>query len=138
MCLYHTHGKCAKIDDPDHVERFNHDCSRDFQVSAADFERKRPQDFDFFLVFDLEGKVEILEFPVLIIDAKNMGVVDLFHRFVRPTGMSEERVNEYIYNKYGKFGVDRYDALSAFHVFMISRAIFSLGSKILMVTKACR
>lgn len=36
-----------------------------------------------------------------------MGVVDLFHRFVRPTGMSEERVNEYIYNKYGKFGVDR-------------------------------
>ena len=51
------------------------------QVSAADFERKRPQDFDFFLVFDLEGKVEILEFPVLIIDAKKMGVVDLFHRF---------------------------------------------------------
>ncbi|KAG6756634.1 hypothetical protein POTOM_040069 [Populus tomentosa] len=126
MCLYHTHGKCTKIDDPVHVERFNHDCSRDFQVSAADFERKRPQDFDFFLVFDLEGKVEILEFPVLIIDAKNMGVVDLFHRFVRPTAMSEERVNEYIYNKYGKFGVDRYDALSAFHVFMISRAIFSL------------
>jgi len=69
-----------QIDDPVHVERFNHDCSRDFQVSAADFERKRPQDFDFFLVFDLEGKVEILEFPVLIIDAKNMGVVDLFHR----------------------------------------------------------
>lgn len=28
-------------------------------------------------------------------------------RFVRPTAMSEERVNEYIYNKYGKFGVDR-------------------------------
>ncbi|KAJ6332737.1 hypothetical protein OIU77_008734 [Salix suchowensis] len=107
MCLYHTHGKCTKIDDPVHVEKFNHDCSRDFQVSAADFERKRPQDFDFFLVFDLEGKVEILEFPVLIIDAKKMGVVDLFHRFVRPTAMSEERVNEYIYNKYGKFGVDR-------------------------------
>lgn len=40
----------------------------------------------------------------------------MLYRFVRPTAMSEERVNEYIYNKYGKFGVDRYDALSAFHV----------------------
>lgn len=29
-------------------------------------------------------------------------------RFVRPSKMSEERVNEYIKGKYGKLGVDRY------------------------------
>ncbi|EEF39109.1 uncharacterized exonuclease domain-containing protein At3g15140 [Ricinus communis] len=107
MCLYFTHGKCTKMDDPTHLEVFNHDCSRDLPVNAADFKRKRPQDFEFFLVFDLEGKVEILEFPVLIIDAKTMAFVDLFHRFVRPSAMSEQRINEYIENKYGKFGVDR-------------------------------
>ncbi|CAK7323950.1 unnamed protein product [Dovyalis caffra] len=107
VIAYGNYVVVIQIDDSAHLERFNHDCSKDFQVSAADFERKRPQDFDFFLVLDLEGKVEILEFPVLIIDAKNMGVVDLFHRFVRPTAMSEQRVNEYIHNKYGKFGVDR-------------------------------
>lgn len=107
MCLYYTQGKCTKMDDPTHLERFNHDCSRDLSVNAADVERMRPQNFDFFLVFDLEGKVEILEFPVLIIDAKTMAVVDFFHRFVRPSAMTEQRINEYIGNKYGKFGVDR-------------------------------
>lgn len=30
-----------------------------------------------------------------------------FHRFVRPSRMSERRINEYIEGKYGKFGVDR-------------------------------
>ncbi|KDP45856.1 hypothetical protein JCGZ_15300 [Jatropha curcas] len=107
MCLYFTQGKCTKMDDPTHLETFNHDCSRDLLMNVADFERKRPQDFDFFLVFDLEGKVEILEFPILIIDAQTLAVVDLFHRFVRPSAMSEQRINEYIENKYGKFGVDR-------------------------------
>lgn len=29
-------------------------------------------------------------------------------RFVKPTQMSEQRVNEYIEGKYGKFGIDRY------------------------------
>lgn len=31
-----------------------------------------------------------------------------FFRFVRPSRMSEQRINEYIEGKYGKFGVDRY------------------------------
>ncbi len=70
------------MDDPTHLERFNHDCSRDLSVHAAAVERMRPQNFDFFLVFDLEGKVEILEFPVLIIDAKTMSIVDFFHRLI--------------------------------------------------------
>ncbi|KAF8110439.1 hypothetical protein N665_0083s0007 [Sinapis alba] len=107
MCLYYTHGKCTKMDDPAHLEVFNHDCSKELPVTAADLERKKPQEFEFFLVLDLEGKVEILEFPVLIVDAKTMQVVDLFHRFVRPTKMSEEAINKYIEGKYGEVGVDR-------------------------------
>ncbi|CAH2053658.1 unnamed protein product [Thlaspi arvense] len=107
MCLYHTHGKCTKMDDPAHLEAFNHDCSKELQVTAADLERKKSQEFNFFLVLDLEGKVEILEFPVLILDAKTMQVVDLFHRFVRPTKMSEKAINKYIEGKYGEVGVDR-------------------------------
>ncbi|CAH8293882.1 unnamed protein product [Eruca vesicaria subsp. sativa] len=107
MCLYYTHGKCTKMDDPAHLEVFNHDCTKELPVTAADLERLKPQEFDFFLVLDLEGKVEILEFPVLIVDAKTMQVVDLFHRFVRPTKMSEQAINKYIEGKYGEVGVDR-------------------------------
>lgn len=69
------------MDDTAHLERFNHDFSKDLRVNAAGFAQKCSQELDFFLVLDLEGKVEILEFPVLIIDARTMGVVDLFHRF---------------------------------------------------------
>lgn len=68
------------MDDTAHLEVFNHDCSKELPVTAADLEGKKPQEFDFFLVLDLEGKVEILEFPVLIVDARTMQVVDLFHR----------------------------------------------------------
>nr|VDD46347.1 unnamed protein product [Brassica oleracea] len=107
MCLYYTHGKCTKMDDPAHLEVFNHNCSKELPVTAADLEGKKPQEFDFFLVLDLEGKVEILEFPVLIVDARTMQVVDLFHRFVRPTKMSEQAINKYIEGKYGEVGVDR-------------------------------
>ncbi|CAI0440946.1 unnamed protein product [Linum tenue] len=108
MCLYYTQGKCTKMDDPAHLQVFNHDCSEEFRLSEGELQREhKPQKFDYLLVFDLEGKVEILEFPVLLIDTRTMSVVDLFHRFVRPTAMSEQRVDEYIENKYGKFGVDR-------------------------------
>ncbi|XP_023642188.1 uncharacterized exonuclease domain-containing protein At3g15140 isoform X2 [Capsella rubella] len=95
------------MDDPTHLEIFNHDCSKELPVTAADLERKKSQGFNFFLVIDLEGKVEILEFPVLIVDAKTMEVVDLFHRFVRPTKMREQAINKYIEGKYGELGVDR-------------------------------
>ncbi|XP_062169696.1 uncharacterized exonuclease domain-containing protein At3g15140 [Alnus glutinosa] len=107
MCLYYTQGKCTMMDDAIHLERFNHDCSRDLGVNIAKLKCLRSQNLDFFLVLDLEGRVEILEFPVLMINAKTMDVVDLFHRFVRPSEMSEQRINEYIEGKYGKFGVDR-------------------------------
>lgn len=107
MCLYYTQGKCTKMDDSFHLEKFNHDCSRDLEVNIAELKHIRSQNLDFFLVLDLEGKVEILEFPVLMINAKTLDVMDFFHRFVRPSEMSEQRINEYIEGKYGKFGVDR-------------------------------
>lgn len=107
MCLYYTQGKCTKMDDAFHLEKFNHDCSRDLEVNIAELKHIRSQNLDFFLVLDLEGKVEILEFPVLMINAKTLDVMDFFHRFVRPSEMSEQRINEYIEGKYGKFGVDR-------------------------------
>ncbi|XP_008226429.1 PREDICTED: uncharacterized exonuclease domain-containing protein At3g15140 [Prunus mume] len=107
MCLYYTQGKCTMMEDPTHLEKFNHDCSRDLQVTNYMSNRICSQNLDYFLVLDLEGKIEILEFPVLMIDANTMDVVDFFHRFVRPSEMSEKRINEYIAGKYGKFGVDR-------------------------------
>lgn len=68
------------MDDLTHLETFNHNFSGELKLNAADLKHLRPQHFDFFLVLDLEGKVEILEFPVLLIDAKTMDVVDFFHR----------------------------------------------------------
>lgn len=69
------------MDDPTHLETFNHDCSRDLQVNIPELNKIYPQDLDFFLVLDLEGRVEILEFPVLMISAKTLQVEDIFHRF---------------------------------------------------------
>lgn len=107
MCLYYTQGKCTKMDDALHLAKFCHSCSVELGESVSGLKNLREQEFDYFLVLDLEGKVEILEFPVLLFDVKTMDVVDTFHRFVRPTKMSEKRINEYIEGKYGSFGVDR-------------------------------
>lgn len=69
-----------QMDDPSHLEIFNHSCSLEIPLNVAAVENKRSQPFDYFLVLDLEGKVEILEFPVLLINANTMEAVDLFHR----------------------------------------------------------
>lgn len=109
MCLYHSQGKCTMIDDAEHLAKFNHDISKDLEVSGDTVLKNHcsSPDLDRLLVLDLEGKVEILEFPVCMIDAKTMTFIDSFHRFVRPVRMSERRVNEYINGKYGKLGIDR-------------------------------
>ncbi|CAM8951940.1 unnamed protein product [Rhodiola kirilowii] len=107
ICLYYTQGRCTMMDDPLHLEKFNHSCSLERGTDYVKVDHLPSQDFDHFLVLDLEGKVEILEFPVLMISATSLEVVDFFHRFVRPTEMSEQRIAEYIDGKYGKFGVDR-------------------------------
>lgn len=70
-----------QMDDPIHLEKFNHDFAKDVRVNVVDLRGMSPQDMDYFLVLDLEGKVEILEFPVLLMDAKTLDVVDLFHRY---------------------------------------------------------
>lgn len=69
------------MDDPLHIKKFNHDISRELQVEIARSNHMRTQDIDFFLVLDLEGKVEIIEFPVILVNAKTMGVTGFFHRF---------------------------------------------------------
>ncbi|OMO74916.1 Exonuclease [Corchorus capsularis] len=107
MCLYYTQGKCTMMDDPAHLEKFNHDCSWDLQVNAAEIGKKCTQGVDYLLVFDLEGKIETLEFPVLLIDTRSLAVVNFFHRFVRPCQMHLQAINKYIEGKYGKLGVDR-------------------------------
>ncbi|KAK1321015.1 ATPase family AAA domain-containing protein [Acorus calamus] len=106
MCLYHTHGKCTRLNDAFHVERFNHDIASDLCVDGFVESRLVPQNLDYLLVLDLEGKVEILEFPVVMIDARTMSFAGSFHRFVRPVRMSEKRINEYVEGKYGRMGVD--------------------------------
>ncbi|CAA6671539.1 unnamed protein product [Spirodela intermedia] len=89
-CLYHTQGS---MNDPLHLEKFNHDFSVNFQVNTS-FRDICSQDFDYF-------------FPVVVIDARTANFMDAFHRFVRPCRMDEQRLNEYIEGKYGKLGVDR-------------------------------
>lgn len=52
---------------------------------GLDFERKeqpKEQPVDYFIVLDLEGKQEILEFPVALINAKSLDIEDYFHRWV--------------------------------------------------------
>ncbi|CAN6201551.1 unnamed protein product [Urochloa humidicola] len=106
-CLYYTQGKCTMMNDAMHLEKFSHNLMMDLPVNTSAADKVKPQKLDYLLILDLEGKVEILEFPVVMIDAQSMEFIDSFHRFVRPTAMSEQRITEYIEGKYGKFGVDR-------------------------------
>ncbi|KAL8131530.1 putative exonuclease domain-containing protein At3g15140 [Apium graveolens] len=51
--------------------------------------------------------MEILEFPVPMIDAKTLKLVDHFHRFVRPTELSEEDTNLDVNKHYPNFATNR-------------------------------
>ena len=66
------------MDDPMRLEKFNHNCSWDLKVDSSNLSGMCCQNFDFFLVLDLEGKVEIFEFPVVMIDVKTMEVAHFF------------------------------------------------------------
>lgn len=68
------------MDDALHLAKFNHDFMVDLKANTRSLNKLRPQNLDYLLVLDLEGRVEILEFPVLMIDAKNMDFIDSFHR----------------------------------------------------------
>ena len=69
-----------QMQDSTHLQKFNHSFSLNPALNAGGYKNKHSEHLDFFLVLDLEGKVEILEFPVLMIDAKTMDVVAFFHR----------------------------------------------------------
>eukprot|EP00250_Pteridium_aquilinum_P011415 c20050_g1_i2 orf=55-1125(+) len=106
LCYYFSQGLCTLENDPLHLAKFTHDYP-DLNVDSLQLKKLQPQPFQYYLVLDLEGMVEILEFPVVMIDAKTLQVVDRFHRFVRPIKMSEARIDEYIEGKYGRWGLDR-------------------------------
>jgi len=63
------------------------------------------QPYDYFLVLDLEGKEEIIEFPVALVDAKTLETVDRFQRYCVPVTFPEDRLKIYITTKYGKWGL---------------------------------
>ncbi|KAH7286532.1 hypothetical protein KP509_32G011400 [Ceratopteris richardii] len=106
LCYYYSQGLCTLENDPNHLEKFTHDYP-DLSVGSLELKKLQPQPFQYYLVLDLEGMVEILEFPVVMIDTTTLKVVDRFHRFVRPIKMSEARIDEYIEGKYGRWGLDR-------------------------------
>jgi ERI1 exoribonuclease 3 len=79
--------------------------------------QQKQQPFDFYLVLDLEGKIEILEFPVLLINPETLKTESVFHRYVLPTKMKkvadsnllkiQEEIESYVKNKYGPWGIDK-------------------------------
>nr|GMC64422.1 uncharacterized exonuclease domain-containing protein At3g15140 isoform X1 [Ipomoea batatas]GMC64423.1 uncharacterized exonuclease domain-containing protein At3g15140 isoform X1 [Ipomoea batatas]GMC67936.1 uncharacterized exonuclease domain-containing protein At3g15140 isoform X1 [Ipomoea batatas] len=80
--LYFTQGKCTKMDDAIHFERCNNSCSisREMTANALQPRNLQQQGLEFLLVLDLEGKIEILEFSILLFAMKTMDVIDFFHR----------------------------------------------------------
>jgi ERI1 exoribonuclease 3 len=68
------------MEDGSHLKKFNHNLELDLSVDGLELNKMRRQELDYLLVLDLEGKVEILEFPVVMIDTRNMKFVDSFHR----------------------------------------------------------
>lgn len=63
-----------------HMAKFSHEF-QDISVREQDLKKVKAQQFDYFLVLDLEGMVEILEFPVVMVNAKTLQVVNHFHRY---------------------------------------------------------
>lgn len=106
LCYYYSQGLCKLAEEPSHLAKFTH-IFPDLNVKPQKMKSTQTQPFDYYLVLDLEGMVEILEFPVVMINASTLQVVDRFHRFVRPAKMSEARIKEYIKGKYGRWGLDR-------------------------------
>eukprot|EP01080_Neovahlkampfia_damariscottae_P001887 gene1887-1028_t len=68
--------------------------------------KENEQPFDFYCILDLEGKVEILELPVLLFDVSQKKVIQIFHHYVHPTKMDEDHIRQYIKGKYGQMGLE--------------------------------
>ncbi|KAL6585235.1 hypothetical protein OROMI_004524 [Orobanche minor] len=105
LCLYFTQGRCTMMDEDSHLKTHIHGFP-ELNAKCFDLKKAQPQIFDYFLVLDLEGNIEILEFPVLMIDGKTMELVDFFHRFVRPRKMKKEKRDQSVEQHFGKFGIN--------------------------------
>ena len=79
LCYYFTQGRCTMTDSPEHLKLYSHK-RPELPVRPLDLKRVKEQQFDRFLVLDLEGKVEILEFPVILVCSRTLRVLDHFHR----------------------------------------------------------
>nr|CAB3470492.1 unnamed protein product [Digitaria exilis] len=98
-CLYYTQGKCTMVrllplcmNDATHLEKFSHSLTMDLPVNVSAADKVKPQKFDYLLILDLEGKVEILEFPVMMIDAQSMEFIDSFHSVWHDTAIPFKQV----------------------------------------------
>jgi hypothetical protein len=69
------------MNDAMHLEKFSHNLMMELPVNASAADKVKPQKLDYLLILDLEGKVEILEFPVVMIDTQSMEFIDSFHRY---------------------------------------------------------
>lgn len=67
-----------QMEEKEYMDRFNY-VYFNFKVRLVDFKRVKEQLFEFYLVLDLEGMVEILEFFVFLVDVKIFEVVDWFY-----------------------------------------------------------
>lgn len=72
------------MEEAQHTDRFSHTYP-ECKVRGTDVKRVRKQPFEYYLVLDLEGMVEILEFPVVMVNSQTLEVVDRFHRYI-PSG----------------------------------------------------
>lgn len=53
------------------------------------------QSYQYLAVLDLEGKEEIIEFPVIVLDTTTLEVAGRFHRWVKPVRLFEEQAKIY-------------------------------------------
>lgn len=78
---------------PDKVSRWNrHPQKMTADIPARKLQGQQAQQapkIRYFLVFDLEGKYEIIEFPVLLFDAVSGCEIGRFQKFVRPKDLFE-------------------------------------------------
>lgn len=72
----------------------------------ASAKQKPKQPFDYYLVLDLEGKEEVLEFPVLMFNSETLNVDNTFHCYVRPTKMAQSKTRSIVANKYGSMNAE--------------------------------
>src|SRR5689334_2459313 len=70
------------------------------------------KNLDYYLILDLEGKTDILEFPVILVEIKNkkISIKDIFHEYVIPVKFieiyGEDEYKKLINRKYYKMNLE--------------------------------